>query len=132
LLIMPLREVSYIDAKGRVLIPSSMRDVLNMKDGEKVVLELDSSGRTVKIEPAYEKKLLVLNILLGDRPGTLASAATVLADLGVDLVSTQSHSTRRGTAAVWEVECNPEKASMREIREGLAKAGAKLISSKWI
>jgi AbrB family looped-hinge helix DNA binding protein len=128
---MAMKEVSSLDGKGRVLIPSGMRDALNITEGEKIVLELDLAGRAIRIEPAYERKLLVIHIVLGDRPGALASAATVLADLGVDLVATRSHSTRRGEAAVWEVECNPAKASVHRIKEGLAKVGARIASAKW-
>jgi len=114
-----------------VLIPQSIRDAANLKAGEKVVLEYDPSRKAVVLEPAHEKKLLRLTIALSDRPGSLASAASVLAKLGVDLVSTQSHSKQRGEAAVWEVECNPGKKSSPEIRAGLAKVGARLLAAKW-
>ncbi len=125
------KSVSSVDEKGRVLIPQSLRDAANLKSGEKVVLEFDSKRKAVVIEPAHEKKLLRLEILLADSPGSLASAASVLAKLGVDLVSTQSHSSQRGKAAEWVVECNPGKASGAQIRGELAKKGAKLLSAKW-
>jgi len=125
------KDVSSIDGKGRVLIPQSIRDAANLKTGEKVVLEYDPSRKAVVLEPAHEKKLLRLTIALSDRPGSLASAAAVLARLGVDLVSTQSHSSQRGEAAVWEVECSPGKKSSSEIKAGLAKAGARLTAAKW-
>lgn len=128
---MPGKSVSSVDEKGRVLVPQSIRDALNLKSGEKVLLELDSDAKSVKIEPAHEKKLLHISILLADSPGSLAQAAVVLAKLGIDLVSTHSHSTRRGEAAIWEAECNPGKASPSQIKAALAKAGAKLLSSQW-
>ena len=120
-----------LDEKGRVLIPQSMRDVLNLKPGEKMVLELDTKGKAIVISPAHEKKLLKLDILLSDSPGALAHAAVALARLGIDFVSTQSHSSVRGEEAVWEVACNPGKISAQEIRVALAKSGAKLISAEW-
>jgi bifunctional DNA-binding transcriptional regulator/antitoxin component of YhaV-PrlF toxin-antitoxin module len=120
-----------VDGKGRVLIPQSLRDVANLKQGEKVVLEFDSQRKAIVVEPAHEKKLLRLRILLADTPGSLAAAAWVLAKMGVDLVSTQSHSSRRGEAAEWEVECNPGGKSVSEIKAALAKAGARLSSSAW-
>jgi len=128
---MPGKATSSVDEKGRVLIPQSLRDAANLKAGEKVVLEFDGKRKAVVIEPAYEKKLLKLEILLADSPGSLASAAAVLAKLGVDLISTQSHSSQRGTAAVWEVECNPGRANAGAIKAALAKNGAKLLSAKW-
>ena len=124
------RNTSSIDSKGRVLIPQSIRDAANVKPDEKVVIGFDPSSRAITIEPAHEKKLLKLDILLADKPGSLASAASVLAKLGVDLVSTQSHSSRRGEAAVWRVECNSGKATLASIKSALARAGAKIISSR--
>ena len=125
------KNVSSVDEKGRVLIPQSIRDALNLKAGEKVVLEMDSAGKSVKIEPAYEKKLLKLHILLSDQPGALATAASALARIQVDLVSTQSHSSNRGEAAEWVVQCNPGKAGIEGIKSALGKAGAKVKESYW-
>ena len=125
------KSVSSVDGKGRVLIPQSLRDAANLKSGEKVVLEFDSKRKAVVIEPAFEKKLLRLEILLADSPGSLASAASVLAKLGVDLVSTQSHSSQRGEAAEWIVECNPGKAHAAVIKSALARHGARLLSARW-
>lgn len=123
--------ISSIDAKGRVLIPQSIRDAAGIKKDEKVVVEYDSASRSIRVSPAHEKKLLKLQIALSDSPGSLAHAAGALAAIGVDLVSTQSRSSRRGEAAVWEVECNPGKNSSSEIRASLAKSGARLLSAKW-
>lgn len=125
------KSTSSVDGKGRVLIPQSIRDSLNLKSGEKVMLELDSSSKSLKIEPAYEKKLLRLRILLSDSPGSLAHAASALAKIGIDLVSTQSHSSRRGEAAEWIVECNPGGKGTGEIKAALGKVGARLLEAKW-
>ncbi len=123
--------IGKIDGKGRVLIPQSIRDAANLKQDERVVVDFDSKRQEITIQPAHEKRLLRLGIALSDKPGSLASAASVLSKLGVDLVSTQSHSSHRGEAAVWEVECNPGKRSASEIKSALSKAGANLIFAKW-
>ncbi len=128
---MAAKSVSSVDEKGRVLIPQSLRDAANLKAGEKVIVGFDPSRRAITIEPAHEKKLLRLEIALADSPGSLASAAVALAKINVDLVSTQSRSSKRGEAAAWEVECNPGKATVQQIRSSLAKEGAKLLSAKW-
>jgi AbrB family looped-hinge helix DNA binding protein len=120
-----------LDEKGRVLIPQSIRDSLSLKAGEKVLVLYDAETKTIRITPSYEKKLLRLEILLDDAPGSLATAATALADMGVDLVNTQSHSAKRGEHAIWEVDCNPGKASISEIKAGLAKCWAKVVSAEW-
>ncbi len=122
--------ISSVDGKGRILIPQSIRDAANIKADEKVIVEFDPASRSIIIEPAHEKKLLRLGILLSDSPGSLASAAAILSKLGVDLVSTRSHSSRRGEAAVWEVECNPGKATVSQIKSALGKAGARITGAK--
>ena len=125
------KSVSSVDGKGRVLIPQSIRDAAGIKSGEKVVVSFDYRSKAIIVEPAHEKKLLKLEIALADKPGSLASAAAALAALGVDLVSTQSRSSVRGTAAVWEAECNPGKRTSAEIKAALSKSGARLLSAKW-
>lgn len=126
------KSTSTMDSKGRVLIPQSMRDALNMKSGEKVLILLDAKNKSAIIEPAHEKRLLHLEILLSDRPGALAHAAGALSSIKVDLVSTQSHSSRRGESAVWLVECNPGDATLPQIKAALAKAGASLNGAKFV
>ncbi len=124
------KSTSTLDSKGRALIPQGMRDELDMGEGEKIMLSLDKANKCIVIEPAHEKKLLHLQIKLSDKPGALAHAANALASLKVDLVSTQSHSSRRGEAAVWKVECNPGDATLPQIKAALAKEGAGLESAK--
>ena len=120
-----------VDTKGRVLIPQGLRDALSLKAGERVILELDTATKTIHLSPSHEKKLLRLQIMLDDKPGSLASAATSLAEMGVDLVNTHSHSSDRGEKAVWTVDCNPGKATVQDIKANLGKVWAKLLSAEW-
>jgi AbrB family looped-hinge helix DNA binding protein len=124
-------EILPLDEKGRVLIPKPLREALDLHPGDKAIVELDEKGEYVRILPSRERKLLHLTIDLGDQPGALAKAAAALSSLGVDLVSTRSHSARRGQSAVWEVQCNPQGAAMGRIKAVLEKAGARLAASKW-
>src|SRR3989338_7025363 len=125
------KSVSSLDGKGRVLIPQSLRDAAGLSAGDKVAVALGEDGTSVNISSFREKKLLSLEILLSDSPGALASVAAALAGIGIDLVSTSSRSSKRGEAAVWNVECNPGKMTVPEIRRAVAKAGARVASAKW-
>ncbi|MFA5108762.1 MAG: AbrB/MazE/SpoVT family DNA-binding domain-containing protein [Candidatus Micrarchaeia archaeon] len=118
---------SSLDEKGRVVIPQSIRDNLNIKPGE--ILIVSSLNNSIIIEPAHEKKLLHLEIGLSDEPGSLAKAAFALAKINVDLVSTSSRSSRRGEIAIWSVECNAGKISVSQIKSALSSVGAKILSS---
>ena len=114
-----------------MLIPLSLRERIGLTSGEKVMVSADTASKMLLIEPSHEKELLSLTIELGDQPGALAKAALALYDLNVDLVSTHSRSSRRGEVALWEVECNPRNASILQIKNALAKCGAKLAASQW-
>ncbi len=128
---MPDSLISSIDEKGRVLIPLSVRQALGLTIGERVLVSADERSRILLIEPAREKRLLTLRIELADKPGALAKAALSLYGLGVDLVSSRSRSSKRGEAALWEVECNPQGAGIAQIKAALAKCGARLAGSEW-
>ena len=120
-----------LDSKGRVVIPQSMRDGIGIKDGDRLLISQDAESGEIVIAPSFENKLFRLEIILSDKPGALSHAAVALAGLGVDLVRTQSRSSKRGDEAVWIVECNPGKNRAGGIAAALSKAGAKLKSAKW-
>ncbi|MFH1306556.1 MAG: hypothetical protein ABIH83_02785, partial [Candidatus Micrarchaeota archaeon] len=115
----------------RIVIPQSIRGILNIKTGEKLLVSYNKKTGAIIIEPAHEKKLLFLEIALSDSPGSLAKAASSLAKIKIDLVSTSSRSSQRGEAAIWEVQCNPGKTSISQIKSALSSSGAKLLSSYW-
>jgi hypothetical protein len=65
---------------------------------------------------------------LSDIPGALAKAAKILADEGVDLLSSESRTLRRGTSAEWVViadisrgQCELKDLKQKIIAEGTAK-----------
>ena len=123
--------VTKLDSKGRVVIPQSMRDSLGISEGDSLLVSQNAETGEIVIAPSFEKKLFRLEIILSDKPGALSHAAVALAGLGVDLVRTQSRSSKRGDKAVWIVECNPGKNKTGAIASALAKAGAKLKEAKW-
>lgn len=125
-------ETAKLDSKGRVLIPQHLREAAGIMADDRVIVSFEEGKRRIIIEPAKEKRLLRLTIALPDKPGALAAAASALAKLKVDLVSTYSHSSLRGERALWVVECNPSSNSVEKIRAELQKCGAKLLSSKRI
>jgi AbrB family looped-hinge helix DNA binding protein len=122
--------ISNLDEKGRVVIPQSIRETLGLAIGEKLIISSDSNS--IIIEPAHESKLLELQIGLSDSVGSLAKASSVLAQLGVDLVSTSSRSSKRGELAIWGVQCNQAGNSISQIKKALANVGAKVISARTI
>ncbi|MCX8196725.1 MAG: ACT domain-containing protein [Candidatus Micrarchaeota archaeon] len=126
-----LVETSRVDSKGRVLIPQHMRQIAGILPNDKIILSLGKDANEITLRPAHEKKLLRLVIEISDRPGALAAAAAALAELKVDLVSSYSHSSKRGEVANWVVQCNPGNQSIQKIKARLAAAKARLLSASW-
>jgi AbrB family looped-hinge helix DNA binding protein len=109
-----------LDKKGRLIIPNAFRESLGMKTGESVVLTEDKENGRIIAYP-IEKNVRKLEILLGDQPGALASAAAILRDHNVDLVYTESRSIKRGKEAIWTVVADFTKCNMSALKKALAK-----------
>jgi AbrB family looped-hinge helix DNA binding protein len=100
-----LSEIVRIDSRGRIIIPSSLRSGLGISEGTYLMLVADLDKKEAVIVPFAHPgaKLAEFQIGLGDSPGALAKAAALLAELGVDLLSSQSRTLRRGELAEWHV-----------------------------
>jgi hypothetical protein len=100
--------------------------MLGLHPDDRVFVSLDEENNRVLLFPASEKGLCVIEIGLSDSPGSLAKAASVLANAGVDLVSSESRSTSRGNLAIWRAVCNaPSVKDFSGLKAALLRAGAK-------
>jgi len=95
-----------------------------------VILIADLDEKEVRIVPFAdpEAKLVEFHITFADVPGALAKAADVLARQGVDLLSSESRTLRRGESAEWIViadvskcKCKLEELERKVVEEGAAK-----------
>lgn len=127
---MRMSEIVRIDSRGRVTMPSSIRDATKLSEGMYVMLIAHLDKKEVRIVPFAdpEAKLIEFRITFSDVPGALAKAADVLARQGVDLLSSESRTLRRGQSAEWVIiadvsrcECKLEKLEHKVIEEGAAK-----------
>jgi AbrB family looped-hinge helix DNA binding protein len=127
---MRMTEIVRIDSRGRVTMPSSIREAVRLSEGMYVMLIADLDEKEVRITPFAdpEAKLVELHINFSDIPGALAKAANILATQGVDLLSSQSRTLRRGKSAEWVViadvsrcRCKLEELERKIVEEGAAK-----------
>jgi len=127
---MRMSEIVRIDSRGRVTMPSSIRDAVRLSEGMYVILIADLDRREVRIVPFAdpEARLVEFRITFADVPGALAKAAAVLAREGVDLLSSESRTLRRGESAEWFVvadvsncKCRLEELEQKIIEEGATK-----------
>ncbi len=111
---------SKIDSKGRIVIPNSFREALGIKKGEKIIAELDKENERIVLFP-LERKVKKMHIFLSDKAGSLAKAAEILRKNKVDLVFTESRSTKRGKEALWNVVADFSKANLGKVKKELEK-----------
>ena len=87
-----------LDTRGRLVIPNEFRENLDLKEGDKVLISLDSKTSTIVISPIYGKSntLVKIDIEFADKPGLLAKIAGKIAKMKIDLLMTESKSYQRG------------------------------------
>lgn len=120
-----MNSIIKLDTRGRLVIPNEFRESLDLKEGDNVLISLNSKSNIVTISPIYgeENNLIKIEIEFGDTPGCLAKIATKLAELNVDLIMTESKSFDRGTKARWDIVADISKSNftIKQLKEELLK-----------
>ena len=108
-----MNSVIRLDTRGRLVIPNEFRETLNLKEGDEVLMSLDTKTDTLIISPIYgePKDLVRMEIEFGDTPGCLAKIAKKIAEMKIDLVMTESKSSQRGKKARWDIIADISKCS---------------------
>jgi len=122
-----MNSIIKLDTRGRLVVPNEFRETLDLKQGDNVILSLDSKTNTINISPIYGEPTNLVNISLefGDTPGCLAKIAKKIADLNIDLVMTESKSSQRGTKARWDIIADISRCSynINKIKQILLQSG---------
>ncbi|PVX26488.1 MAG: AbrB family transcriptional regulator [Candidatus Bathyarchaeum sp.] len=127
---MRMTEIVRVDSRGRITMPASIREAIRLSEGMYVMLIADLDKKEMRIAPFAdpEAKLVELSITFSDIPGALAKAAGILADEGVDLLSSESRTLRRGKSAEWVVvadisrcNCKLEELEQKIVTQGTAE-----------
>ena len=124
---MRMTEIVRVDSRGRITMPSSIREAVKLSEGMYVMLIADLDKKELRIAPFAdpEAKLFELSITFSDNPGALAKAANILAIEGVDLLSSESRTLRRGKSAEWIVVADVSrcKCTLKELEEKVVAQG---------
>jgi AbrB family looped-hinge helix DNA binding protein len=122
-----MTEIVRVDSRGRITMPSSIRDAIKLSEGMYVMLIADLDKKELRIAPFAdpEAKLVEINITFSDVPGALAKAASILANQGVDLLSSESRTLRRGKSAEWTAiaDISRCKCNLNELEEKIITKG---------
>jgi len=122
-----MNSIVKLDTRGRLVLPNEFREKLNLKEGDEVIISLDTRTDTITISPTYGKPsdIVKIEIEFGDTPGCLAKIASKIADLKIDLLMTESKSSQRGKRARWDIVADISKCSysINEIKQLLMQSG---------
>jgi AbrB family looped-hinge helix DNA binding protein len=125
---MRMTEIVRIDSRGRITMPSHLREAVRLSEGMYVMLIADLDEKEVRIVPFAdpEAKLIEFRIAFSDMPGALAKAANILANQGVDLLSSESRTLRRGKSAEWVIVADVSrcKCKLEELEQKIIEGGA--------
>ena len=125
---MRMTEIVRMDSRGRITMPSHLREAVRLSEGMYVMLVADLDEKEVRIVPFAdpEAKLFEFRIAFSDMPGALAKAANILAKQGVDLLSSESRTLRRGKSAEWIVVADLSrcKCKLEELEQKIIEGGA--------
>lgn len=92
-----------MDSKGRVLIPSRIRQLLNLREGMVFLVEADVERSEVRLIPlASGPNIYRVIVKMADQIGALASILNAVAKNGIDILMSRSRTIRRGETAEWE------------------------------
>ena len=122
-----MNSIIRLDTRGRLVIPNEFRETLNLKEGDEVLMSLDTKTDTLMISPIYGEPtdLVRMEIEFGDTPGCLAKIAQKIASMKIDLVMTDSKSSQRGKKARWDIigDISNCSSSVSEIKQVLLQSG---------
>ena len=122
-----MNSIIKLDTRGRLVIPNEFRETLDLKEGDNILLSLDSNTNTITISPIYgeTKDLIQMEIQFGDTPGCLAKIADKIAKMKIDLIMTESKSSQRGKKARWDIIADISKSnlSIPELKNELINTG---------
>ena len=122
-----MNSIVRLDTRGRLVLPNEFREKLDLKEGDEVLISLDTKTDTITISPTYGKTsdLVKIEIEFGDTPGCLAKIANKIAELKIDLLMTESKSSQRGKKARWDIIADISKCSysINEIKQLMMQSG---------
>jgi AbrB family looped-hinge helix DNA binding protein len=119
-----MNSIIRLDTRGRLVIPNEFRETLNLKEGDEVLMSLDTKTDTLMISPIYGEPMDLVRMEI-ELPGCLAKIAQKIASMKIDLVMTESKSSQRGKKARWDIigDISNCSSSVGEIKQFLLQSG---------
>jgi bifunctional DNA-binding transcriptional regulator/antitoxin component of YhaV-PrlF toxin-antitoxin module len=95
--------ISRIDSKGRVLIPSHIRKFLSVEEGTELIILPDSERGEARMLPLVKDRTAEFRITMADSPGSLAAIAGILDRYKISVLMSRSRPLVKGKTAQWDL-----------------------------
>jgi AbrB family looped-hinge helix DNA binding protein len=119
-----LSHLGKIDSKGRIVLPHTLREALGLTEGMNILIIADLDLKEVKLIP-FKARIAEFTLTFSDEPGALAKTASLLAEYGVNLLSSHSVTIERGAKAEWYAlgDLSQCKHTVEELERELKRSG---------
>ena len=122
-------EIVKIDDRGRIVIPGATRKIMKLTPGTNLLMTVDDETNQITLTPfmGNETKPIRIRIVLKDQKGALAKVATVLSEIGINLLLGEAHIIRKGVYAEWSIVADlgtaENEVSLEDLKEQIIKSG---------
>ncbi|MEM2025200.1 MAG: AbrB family transcriptional regulator [Desulfurococcaceae archaeon] len=115
---MSIEETVKVDSKGRITIPSTIRELFDIREGMYMLMIADKSSKEIKLVVLpIAAQLLKLRLLVEDRMGVLAEITRFLAGHSIDIVSTKCIVLKREELGECEMIIDISRGTIVEIKD---------------
>lgn len=119
-------EILKMDQRGRIVIPKTMRKILNLDEHSRVMAIADPEKQEIRIIPFLGgEETVTIRVTMRDVPGSLGKIAQIFGEMNLNLLWGHSIILKRGEVAEWTVICpipdNVETLRRRILEEGNAE-----------
>lgn len=113
---MSIEETVKVDSKGRITIPSAIRELFNIREGMYLLMVADKNNKEIKLVPLpISAQLVKIRLILEDRTGVIADITKFLASMNIDIVSTKCVVLRREELGECEMIVDISKSGIGDL-----------------
>lgn len=115
---MSIEETVKVDSKGRITIPSTIRELFDIREGMYMLMIADKNSKEIKLVMLpITAQLVKVRLLLEDRTGVLAEITRFLAGHNIDIVSTKCVVLKREELGECEMIVDISRSAVAEIKD---------------
>lgn len=122
-------KILSMDARGRILIPQSLRSIVGFSTNSKFMVMADSESKIIKIAPlslSGDQQTLKLEITMSDSPGALGKIASTLGELGLSIIHSEGTILEKNRTATYTAIVQGQEYTEEELKSNIIKEGAAL------